>query len=80
MSVLTETLQKAQFGVTAKDRTGRRHRGDHVIGWWRNESGGYLTEEHFSSSGESWTSVAPTDLPRLANQIDRILADAGHRC
>jgi hypothetical protein len=44
------------------------------------KTGGYLTEEHFSSSGESWTSIAPTDLPRLAKQIDRMVSDAGHRC
>ncbi|MET0233400.1 MAG: ESX secretion-associated protein EspG [Kibdelosporangium sp.] len=70
------TIQMAQFGVTTKDRTGRWRRGDRVIGWWRNESGGYLTEEHFSSSGESWTSIAPTDLRRLATQVDRMLTEA----
>jgi hypothetical protein len=61
-------IHTAQFGVTI-DRT----RGDHVIGWWRNESGGYLLEEHTSSSGEPWTTIAPADLPRIAHQIDELI-------
>jgi hypothetical protein len=67
-------INTAQFGVTAATGDGRRmRRGDHVVGWWQNSSGGYLAEQHRSSSGESWTTIAPTDVVRLAQQIERQL-------
>jgi ESX secretion-associated protein EspG len=65
-------VHTAQFGVTINDN-GRRHRGEHVIGWWRNESGGYLNQEHTSASGEPWTTVAPADPARMAGQIDKLI-------
>ncbi|CAM4202833.1 ESX secretion-associated protein EspG [Kibdelosporangium persicum] len=69
IAVMNESpVDTAQFGVTVKRRRGQR-----VIGWWRTESGGYLTEEHISPSGEPWTTIAPTDAARLARQIDRVL-------
>ncbi|TCO46619.1 ESAT-6 protein secretion system EspG family protein [Actinocrispum wychmicini] len=69
-----DPLHTAQFGVTLTDDNGRRHRGEHVIGWWCNDSGGYLIEEHTSTSGEPWTTISPTDAARLARQIDRLVS------
>lgn len=63
----------AQFAVTLTDRLGRHHRADHVIGWWTNNTGSYLVEEHPSSTGEVWTTVAPTDNLRIAQQINKLL-------
>lgn len=67
-----DPVYTAQFGVTFTDETGRRQRAEHVVGWWSTESGGYLVEEHTSTSGEPWTTISPTDLARLAQQIDRL--------
>jgi hypothetical protein len=71
-------VNTAQFGVTIT-RKGRAHRGDHVVGWWANDTGGYLAEEHRSLSGESWTTIAPADIPRLTQQIERRLTDLEQR-
>jgi hypothetical protein len=62
----------AQFGVTINE-SGRWRRVPHVVGWWCNESGGYLIDEHRSASGQSWTTIAPADLPRMAGQIDKLI-------
>jgi hypothetical protein len=62
-------VHTAQFGVTVNG-----NRGEHVLGWWCTESGGYLTEELPSTSGEPWTTLAPADLPRIATQIDRLVS------
>jgi hypothetical protein len=77
IAVMNEApIHTAQFGVTIRDETGRWRRGRHVTGWWRNDSGGYLTEEHLSASGEPWTTIAPADLARMAHQIDRLIDTA----
>nr|WP_264085180.1 ESX secretion-associated protein EspG [Kibdelosporangium phytohabitans] len=72
-SMNTDVVSTAQFGVAVAARDRRMVRGDHVIGWWANDTGGYLAEQHRSSSGESWTTIAPTDSARLARQLDTLL-------
>jgi hypothetical protein len=75
-------VSTAQFGVAVAVDDRRMRRGEEVIGWWANDSGGYLAEEHHSSSGESWTTIAPANTARLAGQIDRrldILARTVHK-
>ncbi len=68
-----DVVSTAQFSVAVATKDRRMRRGDHVIGWWANNTGGYLAEQHKSSSGESWTTIAPSDTARLARQIDRQL-------
>ncbi|MFC0111339.1 ESX secretion-associated protein EspG [Kibdelosporangium aridum] len=68
-----DVVSTAQFSVAVATKDRRMRRGDHVIGWWATNTGGYLAEEHKSSSGESWTTIAPSDTARLARQIDRQL-------
>jgi hypothetical protein len=67
-----------QFGAAARDRWGRRHRAPYVVGFVDTRSGRYLLESKPTLGGaELWTTIAPTDPPRLAVRVDRLLADLG---
>jgi len=69
-----------QFGAATRDRWGKRHRADHVVGFVDTPSGRYLLESKPTLGGaELWTTVAPTDRPRLAAHIDALLTDLPRR-
>ena len=65
-----------QFGAAMRDRWGKRHRADHVVGFVDTASGRYLMESKPTVGGsELWTTIAPTDPMRLAARIDVLLTD-----
>jgi EspG family len=79
---LAEALDGAfsggQFGAAMRDRWGRRHRAGYVVGFVDSPSGRYLLESQPALGGcEQWTTIAPTDPPRLAARIDQLLAGLG---
>lgn len=67
-----------QFGAAMRDCWGRRHRASHVVGFVDTASGRYLLESKPTLGGaEPWTTVAPTDQPRLAARIDALWRRGG---
>ncbi|WP_433870045.1 ESX secretion-associated protein EspG [Saccharopolyspora sp. CA-218241] len=69
-----EVTAQGQFGVAARDRLGRRHRGAHTIGTFDNDYGRYLQLRRASPSGELWSTVTPADSRQLAAHLDELLA------
>ena len=68
----------ADWDAAMRDRWGRRHRADHVVGFVDTAAGRYLLESGPALGGsERWTTVAPTDPQRLAARVDRLQADLG---
>lgn len=72
---LDAPVGSGQFGVALRDRWGRRHRAPYVVAFADTASGRYLLESKPSAGGgaELWTTVAPTDRPRLTARVDQLL-------
>lgn len=68
--------RRGQFGAAARDRYGRRHRPDHVIGFFDTPRGRYVQLRRAKPGGVAWSTVAPADERRLGRHITDLLNDA----
>lgn len=63
-----------QFGAAARNRSARRVRAGHVVGFFDTAQGRYLQLRRRSPSGQPWSTVAPVDERKLIGQVDEMLA------
>jgi hypothetical protein len=68
--------RRGQFGAAARDRFGRRHRADRVVGFFDTPRGRYVQIRRAKGSGVAWSTVAPADERRLGQHITDLLNDA----
>lgn len=70
--VLGSVIRFGQFGVSGKDRTGRRTRGSHVVTWYDTPGGRYLFTRR-TSGGQPWATLAPGSDAALRQQLTELL-------
>jgi hypothetical protein len=68
--------RRGQFGAAARDRYGRRHRADRVVGFFDTPRGRYVQIRRAKRGGVAWSTVAPADERRLGQHITDLLNDA----
>jgi hypothetical protein len=68
--------RRGQFGAAARDRWGRRHRPDRVVGFFDTPRGRYVQLRRAKSGGVAWSTIAPADDRRLGQHIADLLDDA----
>lgn len=66
---------RGQFGVAVRDRLGRRHRAQRVVGVFDTAHGRYVQSRRESPSGEAWSTIAPVDQRRLVAHVEELLDD-----
>jgi hypothetical protein len=67
-----EASTRGQFGVAARDRSGRRIRASRVIGFFDSPHGRYVQLRRESPSGDPWSTIAPADARRLVGHIEEL--------
>jgi hypothetical protein len=55
------------------------HRLPRVVGVLDTRRGRYLMQRNTAADGVEWTTLAPTDLPRLRDRLDALLAEVEAR-
>jgi ESX secretion-associated protein EspG len=74
-SMVAGVAARGQFGSAARNRSGRRVRADHVVGFFDTPHGRYAQLRRKSPSGDVWSTVAPVDTRRLIGHIEELLAE-----
>lgn len=70
---------RGQLSVLAADQWGVLHRLGRIIGVLDTRHGRYLMQRETAADGVEWTTLAPTDLPRLRHRLAGLLAEAEAR-
>ncbi|MGP4015602.1 ESX secretion-associated protein EspG [Saccharopolyspora sp. 5N708] len=73
-SMVAGVTARGQFGTAARDRSGRRVRADHVVGFFDTAHGRYAQLRRESPSGDVWSTIAPVDTRRLIGHVEELLA------
>jgi hypothetical protein len=77
--MLLGTTGRGQLSVLAADQWGVLHRLGRIIGVLDTRCGRYLMQRETAADGVEWTTLAPTDLPRLRHRMEGLLAEAEAR-
>lgn len=75
-SMVSNVQARGQFGAAARDRWGRRHRPDRVVGFFDTPRGRYLQIRRSEPGGQAWSTVAPADQRRLGQHVVDLVNDA----
>jgi hypothetical protein len=70
---VTRVRRQGQFGAAARDRWGRRHRAERVIGFFDTEDGRYLQLRRNGPDGSPWTTISPADNRLIARELSAVL-------
>ncbi|MBE9375184.1 ESX secretion-associated protein EspG [Saccharopolyspora sp. HNM0983] len=62
-----------QFGAAVRNRSARRVRAGHVVGFFDTAQGRYLQLRRSSPSGQPWSTVAPVDERTLLGHVSELL-------
>jgi len=65
--------RQGQFGAAARDKWGKRHRANRVIGFFDNENGRYLQLRRPGPDGSEWTTISPADNRLIAHELADVL-------
>lgn len=71
--MVTAPTTTGQFGAAARNRSARRVRAGHVVGFFDTAQGRYLQLRRRSPSGQPWSTVAPVDARTLIGHVDDML-------
>jgi hypothetical protein len=72
-TAVTDAKRQGQFGAAARDRWGKRHRANWVVGFFDTVGGRYLQVRRDSPAGPPWTTISPADNRLLARQVAELL-------
>lgn len=78
-AMLRGVTRRGQLSVLAADQWGVLHRLPRVLGVLDTRRGRYLMQRNTAADGVEWTTLAPTDLPRLRDRLDALLAEVEAR-
>lgn len=78
-AMLRGVTRRGQLSVLAADQWGVLHRLPRVVGVLDTRRGRYLMQRNTAADGVEWTTLAPTDLPRLRDRLDALLAEVEAR-
>ncbi|HEU5474098.1 MAG TPA: ESX secretion-associated protein EspG [Actinophytocola sp.] len=73
--MIKDVLGTGNFGAAARDRHGRRQRGDRVVSFFDTEDGRYVQIRRPAPDGIMWTTISPADSRRLIHQVDALLTE-----
>lgn len=74
-AMIREAGARGQFGAAARDRIGRRVRGNRVVAFFDTPHGRYAQLRRNSPSGEAWSTIAPADSRRMIAHLDELRAE-----
>ncbi|RLK60446.1 ESAT-6 protein secretion system EspG family protein [Actinokineospora cianjurensis] len=63
------------FGAAARDRLGRRVRGDRVVSFFDTDGGRYVQVRRASPDKTLWTTISPADNRKLVHLVEEVLDD-----
>ncbi|AHI01335.1 ESX secretion-associated protein EspG [Kutzneria viridogrisea] len=75
-AMVTGVRARGQFGAAARDRWGRRHRPDRVVGYFDTVRGRYVQLRRAEPGGQAWSTVAPADQRRLGQHVVDLVNEA----
>ncbi|HYQ70157.1 ESX secretion-associated protein EspG [Actinophytocola sp.] len=73
VEMVKDVLHTGNFGVAARDRLGRRRRGERVVSFFDTEDGRYVQIRRPSDDGTMWTTISPADLRKLTHHVTELL-------
>ncbi|MGQ0840383.1 ESX secretion-associated protein EspG [Actinokineospora sp.] len=75
VAMIGDVQSTGNFGAAARDRLGRRVRGERVVSFFDTEQGRYVQVRRASPDGTLWTTISPADNRRLVHHVDEVLTE-----
>ncbi|GAA3843107.1 ESX secretion-associated protein EspG [Saccharothrix violaceirubra] len=72
-TMFADADHRGQFGAAHRDKWGKRHRPDHVIGFFDTPHGRYLQQRRATPGHPPWSTISPTDHRRLLSHLTPLL-------
>ncbi|MGW5051053.1 ESX secretion-associated protein EspG [Actinokineospora sp. NPDC004072] len=73
--MIGDVVRTGNFGAAARDRLGRRVRGERVVSFFDTAAGRYVQVRRASPDGELWTTISPADSRKLTHHVDDLLRE-----
>jgi hypothetical protein len=73
--MISDVKGTGNFGAAARDKWGKRHRGERVVAFFDTDEGRYLQVRRPSPDGSLWTTISPTDNRRLTHQVEQMYSE-----
>jgi hypothetical protein len=74
-AMINDVVATGNLGVAARDRWGKRHRGERVVAFFDTEEGRYVQIRRASPDGSMWTTISPADNRRLLHHVEQVLGE-----
>jgi hypothetical protein len=74
-AMITDAGSRGQFGAAARDRLGRRVRGERVVAFFDTPKGRYVQMRREFPGGTPWSTVSPADPRRLHQHVHELYGD-----
>jgi hypothetical protein len=74
-TMITDPTHRGQFGAAARDRFGRRVRGDRVVAFFDTAQGRYVQMRRQFPGGTPWSTVSPADPRRLHQHVHELYGE-----
>lgn len=73
--MIGDVTHTGNFGAAARDRLGRRRRGERVVAFFDTADGRYVQIRRPSPGGALWTTISPADQRNLVHHVEQLLAE-----
>jgi hypothetical protein len=73
--MIGDVVNTGNFGVAARNRAGRRVRGERVVSFFDTAAGRYVQVRRAGPDGELWTTISPADSRKLGHHVDELLRE-----
>ncbi|MFL6120930.1 ESX secretion-associated protein EspG [Actinophytocola sp.] len=73
VEMIKDVVHTGNFGAAARDRLGRRRRGERVVSFFDTEDGRYVQIRRPADDGTMWTTISPADLRKLTHHVTELL-------
>jgi hypothetical protein len=74
-TMINDVRGTGNFGAAARDRLGRRQRGDRVVSFFDTDAGRYVQIRRASPDGNLWTTISPADNRKLVQHVEQMLSE-----
>jgi hypothetical protein len=73
VEMIKDVTHMGNFGAAARDRLGRRRRGQRVVSFFDTEDGRYVQTRRPADDGTMWTTISPADMRKLTHHVTELL-------
>ncbi|GDY29154.1 ESX secretion-associated protein EspG [Gandjariella thermophila] len=74
-AMVTDAGNRGQFGAAARDRFGRRVRGERVVAFFDTPKGRYVQMRREFPGGTPWSTISPADPRRLHQHVSELYGE-----